>query len=118
MDLNSKYILPDGEILSCRIVYSNENNISAYVIIDLKVRRLKAKNKTESCKIRLRFDDLIDMSLFEDFGTQGNYSDITLVTTDNNEIYLSLDPYDNLNKPDSRDNFVIRSKKIEIQEFE
>jgi len=117
MDFLSKYILPDGEILSFKVMYSDERNEMPYVIIDLKVRILNSNKELQPSRIRLRFSELTEIRFFEDFGTGGNYSDITLTKSDKEEYYLSLDPHNNLNEPDEHDNFVIQSKKMEIEEL-
>jgi hypothetical protein len=117
IDSLSKYILPDGEILSFKVVYSDESNTLSYIVIELKVRIWESKNKWKPCKIRLRFSELIEIRLVEDFGTGGSYSDITFTKSDTEGYYLSLDPYNNRNEPDEMDNFVIQSKKIEVEEL-
>lgn len=44
------------------------------------------------------------------------YSDITLTELENGEYYLSIDPYDNTNVPNDKDNFVFKFKNLEISE--
>lgn len=116
----SKYILNDGEIHSLRIEYKNNNNLHSgfpIVILDLKVRISKPMNKWQYCMLRLRFSDLIEFKLFEDFETGGNYSDIVFIQTENNVYYLSLDPYDNKNEQNEKDNFVIKAMKFDFEEI-
>jgi hypothetical protein len=116
----SEYILNDGEILSLSIEYTNKINLHLdfpIVIIDLKVRISRPKDKWRNCVLRLKFSDLIEFNLFEDFESGNNYSDLTLIQTENNDYYFSLDPFDNKNEQNKKDNFVIKARKLDFKEI-
>ena len=116
IDLLSKYALNDGEIHSLKLEYASETTQNS-MIIDLKVKKYISKNKFVPCLLRLIFSELIELSIYEDFGTEGNYSDITILFEVKDEYYFSFDPYDNKNKQNDKDNFIIKARKLEIIEL-
>ena len=106
----SKYIFSDGKLISCVINFANENS----VIINLKVRK-QIEKRYKECLLELKFQNVIEFNLFENFGTE-NYTDITFVKLETGEYYISLDPYGNLNEKNEHDNFVVKAKAVEIIE--
>jgi hypothetical protein len=110
----SKYILNDGEICSILIDYENSTNYS--VKIKLKLRKSLSSTKFEDTFCTLHFENIEQVDIFEDFGTGTNYSDITLIRLNNGNFYLSLDPYDNTNLPNEKDNFIVKSSSLTITE--
>ena len=107
-ELNVNYILNDGKIVSLLMNFTHEPSVS----IILKVREI-VDSKRNDAELKLEFSEIISCEIFEDFKTE-HYSDITFLELENNEYYLSLDPYSNLNIPNEEDNFIIKSKKLQI----
>lgn len=107
-EATTNYILNDGQIISCSIKFEDEPT----AIIVLKVREIRS-NKQVNAYIELIFGNLIEIYLFEDFSS-AYYSDITLLQMNSDEYYLSLDPFDNANEPNEKDNFIVKAKTLEI----
>ncbi|MCB1043636.1 MAG: hypothetical protein KDC35_11880 [Acidobacteria bacterium] len=86
----SEYLLPDGVIKSFAIhyeEYSEQVNRPTTAELCLQVRK---KSNKETCTIRLRFEGVREVSLFEDFGCK-SYSDFVLVAQ-NGGVYSAVDP--------------------------
>lgn len=118
-ELYSTYVLCDGEIHSFKLDFnylSFGDTKHTEAIIELKVRKKAAKKRFEYCRIDLHFQQVVKFSLYEDFGSSVNYSDITLKKLENGLYYFSIDPYGNSNEPNEKDNFVIVAKSIQVQE--
>ena len=107
-EIESKFILNDGEIISCLM---NFDEIK-FVSIILKVRE-NVGGKISDLKLEFKFYEIIECEIFENVDSK-YYSDITLLQTENQDYYLSLDPYDNSNVPNENDNFIVKSKNLEI----
>jgi hypothetical protein len=105
--INKLYALNDGEILIFQIDYKLKK-----LIVEISVRRKLPRQKFTPCKINFEFHNLSEVSFFEDFGSECDYSDITLLQLDNGDFYLSLDPYGNTGLPNENDNLVIKSKNL------
>jgi len=106
-----RYIFADGKIISVAFEYTDNT-----VEMKLQIRK-RAKKKFLPCTVLIRFQDVSEVDVLEDFSTSGNYSDIVLVQSDN-QVYASFDPFGNSGQPDERDNFVIRAADCEFQEVE
>jgi hypothetical protein len=105
-----QYIFADGKIVSVAFDYADKT-------IEMKLQiRKRAKKKYLPCSILIRFRDVIEVDVLENFSTSGNYSDIVLVNQSDNQVYASFDPFGNSGQPDERDNFVIRAADCEFQE--
>lgn len=109
--ISLNYILNDGQVVSANVDFGEYP--SATVI--LNGRKRTADKKIESKVIEIRLKGLVNFNISEDF-TSRYYSDITLTKLENGDFYLSLDPYDNTNRPNEQDNFVFRCKEIEIRD--
>ena len=110
-ETKSNYILCDGQVLLCTVNF--EDKIT--VILKLNVRK-QIGGSYKLAKLELKFSNLIEFNMFEDFSSE-NYSDIIFVELESGVYYLSLDPYGNSNEPNENDNFVIKAKSVEIIEM-
>jgi len=108
-DIFSSYILGDGDILSFRLDYELRQ-----FAVKLKARRLLAKQKFEPCQIELEFNEVLELYFFEDFPTNGGYTDVTFVKLGAEGFYLSLDPYGNTGMPHEEDNLVIKAGALTL----
>ena len=111
-EITDIYILCDGEIISCNINFDGE----PFATLILKIRE-KLEKKMNYVLLQFQITGLSKCEIYEDFKTQ-YYSDITLIELENGEFYLSLDPYDNSNIPDERDNFIICGKTFSVKELQ
>lgn len=109
-EINSNYILNDGQIISCSINFVGRSSVNFL----LKVR-IQIKKEIKPIMVELIISDVTELNIYEDF-TSENYSDITLLKLESGEYYLSLGPFDNSNKPNENDNFVVKGKILEIAE--
>lgn len=106
-DIYTNYVLNDGQILLLQVNYSDRSST-----LRLRVRKRIDKTSFETCEIELLFIGVISIDISEDFGTNGNYSDITFTKTSNAEFYISLDPFTNTNDSHANDNSTIVSKTV------
>jgi hypothetical protein len=111
-DINKKYILCDGKII--RLEFSFENK---EMNIELQIRKLLSNKKSQPCKVRLTFIDVTEFEMFEDFPTNGEYSDFIFTEISNENIYASFDPYGNSGQPNEQDNWIIKSKNVKLIEI-
>ena len=112
-DINKNYILCDGRITRLEFSFDNKE-----LNVDLEIRKLISSKKSHDCKVRLTFIDVAVFEIFEDFPTNGQYSDITLIELGDQELYISFDPYGNSGKPNEQDNWIIKSKNVELIELQ
>lgn len=106
-ELLKKYALCDGLLLSFGFEYH-----SGIFNVKVRIRKCIAKNKYEKITATLEFKGVKELDLYEDFPTNGGWTNITLARLDNSEIYLSFDPYDNTGLPHERDNWTIKAKSL------
>ena len=114
-DSLSDYVLGDGQIISLKVNLDYQEKSKSRAVVGLIVRRPAEKNLLEKCKIELQFEQVSEVGINEDFGSD-YYSDITLLKLDNGLYYLSLDPFGNTGQPHEKDNFVIIAKSLIIEE--
>jgi hypothetical protein len=107
----SNYILTDGQINSITVNFNEEPS----AIVTLNTRKRNPENGVEDVTIDIRLNTLTHFDIVEDFESR-SFSDLTLTRLTNGEYYLSLDPYDNSNQPNERDNFVFKCKTLTIGE--
>lgn len=117
MDSLSNYILNDGQIISLKVDLYYQEKSKSSAIVGLMVRKPTEKNLFVKCKIELQFEQVREVAINDDFGSD-YYSDLTLLKLDNGLYYLSLDPFGNTGMPHEKDNFVIISKALVIEEKE
>jgi hypothetical protein len=110
-DILKKYALNDGSICSFHLNYELKQ-----LTLHLKVRRHLSGQKFEDCILELEFNHLKEIYIFEDFPTDGGYTDITFIKLANAEFYLSLDPYGNSGLPHGEDNLVIKAMNLTVIE--
>ena len=106
-----QYIFSDGKINSMTCNYA-ENTIE----LRLQIRK-QVEEQIVECGICLRFENVTELDVLEDFGTSGSYSDIVFIQQSDKQFYLSFDPYGNSGEPNESDNFVIRAGNCTIEEF-
>jgi len=108
-DIYTNYALNDGKIISLQLDYKLKK-----LIVTLQVRRLLAKDKFEPCTIELEFLNVNEVNYFEDFPTNGGYTDITFLKLEDSIFYLSLDPNGNSGLPNAEDNLVIKGEMLTL----
>ena len=116
-DSLSDYVLSDGQIISLKVNLDYQKRSKSSAIVGLMVRKPTEKNLFEKCKIELQFEQVREVTINDDLGSD-YYSDITLLKLDNGLYYLSLDPFGNTGQPHEKDNFVIISKALVVEEKE
>lgn len=109
---HGKYALNDGKITHLEFDFLKKE-------LNLKIHARKRilKQKYESCLLLLKFVDVKLFDLFEDFPTDGQYSDITLFKKPNEDIYASFDPYGNTGLAHEKDNWIIKSETLSVTEI-
>jgi len=105
-----KYIFSDGQVLSVVCNFADST-----IEVKLKVRKRVAK-QVVPCIVCLRFENVIEFDVLDDFGTSGNYSDVVLVRQSDTQFYASFDPFDNSGEPNDGDNFVVKAGDCKIEE--
>ncbi len=81
----------------------------------LLVRKHIANQSFEPREVILTFHDVKLFDMFEDFPTNGQYSDITIF--ENDGVYVSFDPYGNSGIAHEGDNWIIKADQITICEL-
>jgi hypothetical protein len=105
------YALNDGRIAKFDFDFNTKE-----LNIELEIRKRIIKEKFEPCKILLTFSNVKLLDILEDFPTDGQYSDITILEVEDNSIYASFDPYGNSGLPNEQDNWIIRAGSLSILE--
>jgi hypothetical protein len=108
----AQYIFADGKIISMTSNYSESS-----IELKLQIRKWVEK-KIVPCFVTLRFENVDELDILEDFSTAGNYSDVVLVKITDEEFYASFDPFGNSGEPNESDNFVIKARKCIINEVQ
>ena len=85
--------------------------------IELEIRKRTIKQKFEVCKILLTFSNVKLFDILEDFPTDGQYSDITILENESSGVYVSFDPYGNSGIPNEKDNWIIKSDTLSMVEI-
>ena len=116
-DLLSNYVLGDGQIISIEANLNYQERSRSTATVELIIRKSAGKKKLEKCRVKLQFEQLIEVGINEDMESD-YYSDIVLVIQENGTYYLSLDPYGNTGKPHEDDNLVIIANAFAIEEIE
>lgn len=106
------YALNDGQICHFEFDFRTKQ-----LKIKLLVRKHIVKQVFEPFKVMLTFHDVKLFDIFEDFPTNGQYSDITIFENENDGVYVSFDPYGNSGTAHQDDNWIIKSKQITINEL-
>ena len=112
-ELLKQYVLCDGGAQSFHLDIVNRR-----ATVRLETRRIISRNRDEPCVLELEFGDVTEIYLFEDFPTDGGYTDITLTTLSDGTIYFSLDPFGNSGEPNDQDNWIIRSSTLVLKEIQ
>ena len=68
------------------------------------------------CTIRLTFQDLIEISLFDKFPTQGYYLNFCVFGNDGEEVGISFNVHDNSSYVYEKDNWMIKAKRMTWRE--
>lgn len=106
-----QYIFSDGKLINMICNYAEST-------IDLRLQiRKQQMEQVVACGIRLRFENVTELDVLEDFSTSGNYSNIVFIQQPDKQFYLSFDPYGNSGEPNESDNFVIRAQNCIIEEI-
>ena len=117
--LNKQYWFHDGAIMSFHLDILNSR-----VEIVLHVRRISKERKPgplqeqdlSPCTLQLICTDLIEVSLFERFPTQGYYLNFTTINDSVHGIELSFNVHDSSSYVYEKDNWVIKAKQIKWKE--
>lgn len=116
-DLLSNYVLGDGQIISIEANLNYQESSRSTATVELIIRKSAGKKKFEKCRVKLQFEQMIEIGINEDLSSD-YYSDIVLVKQENGSYYLSLDPYGNSGEPHEDDNLVIIANAFAIEEIE
>lgn len=116
-DLFSNYVLGDGQIIYMEANLNYQERSRSTATVELVIRKSAGKKKLEKCRVKLQFEQVIEVGINEDLGSD-YYSDIVLVKQENGSYYLSLDPYGNSGEPHEDDNLVIIANTFSIEEIE
>ena len=110
-ETSDNFILSDGQILSVTCNFNDR-----MIEVKLQVRKRLAK-RIVPCVVCLRFEEVTEFNVLEDFGTSGNYSDVVLSRLPEGRFYASFDPYGNSGEPNEKDNFVIKAAGWKMEEL-
>ena len=116
-DSLSNYVLGDGQIISIEANLNYQESSRSTATVELIIRKLAGKKKLEKCRVKLQFEQVIEIGINEDLSSD-YYSDIVLVKQENGSYYLPLDPYGNSGEPHEDDNLVIIANTFSIEEIE
>lgn len=108
-ELHAEYILSDGKISSVVLDFLKQS-----VTISLAIRRVESSKRVSDYTLQLLFSNVVRFDVLEDFGTSGQYSDITLIKTTEGNFYVALDPYGNSGQKHIEDNFVIEAPSFSV----
>jgi len=108
--LFDSFIFSDGQVLNVVCNFADST-----IEVKLQIRKRVAK-QIVPCVVCLRFENVTEFDVLEDFGTSGNYSDVVLVRQPDTQFYASFDPFGNSGEPNERDNFVIKAGDCKIEE--
>jgi hypothetical protein len=106
-DLLSVFALSDGYVLGLDLDYPSKS-----ISIRFKGRRMMKQNKFDWVTGTLQFSGVTALDVYEDFPTDGGCTDVTLTRTDDNDFYLSLDPYGNSGLPHEQDNWIVKAAAL------
>lgn len=106
------YALNDGRIAKFEFDFNAKK-----INIELEIKKRIIKQKFEACKILLTFSNVKLFDIIEDFQTDGQYSDITILEKENESVYVSFDPYGNSGIPHEQDNWIIKADTLSIVEI-
>ena len=115
-ELGNGYFICDGEIFSLKVNLDYYSYNSSNAIIELKIRKRITRKLTEAYIVKITFNQVEDIRLYEDFKSGRYYSDIVLKELESGLFYLSLDPFGNSGEPHEEDNLVIIAKEILLVE--
>jgi len=87
-----------------------EDYQSISIRLELTLRR-----ESEFKKVALCLREVEEYSFTNDKTTAGSVIEHVKVFSQNNEIYVSLDPYGAESSADSRDNFIIRARHLRLE---
>ena len=104
------YTLNDGRIAKFDFDFNTKE-----LNIELEIKKRIIKEKFEPCTILLTFSSLKLFDILEDFPTNGQYSDITIL--ENEGVYASFDPFGNSGVPHEKDNWIIKAETLSIVEI-
>lgn len=111
-DVSDHYWLPDGAIKSFYLDIQRQR-----VEVELSVRRCAKGKKQEHvtlqepCILKLTFQEIIEVSMFDNFPTDGYYLDFCYYDNDH-EVGFSLNIFDNSSQLHEKYNWVIKAKKM------
>lgn len=106
------YALNDGQISHFEFDFRTKK-----LNMKLLVRKHIAKQSFEPREVMLTFHDVKLFDIFEDFPTNGQYSDITIFENENDGVYASFDPYGNSGIAHEDDNWIIKAEQIIVNEL-
>jgi hypothetical protein len=117
--LNEQYWFHDGAIKSFHLDIQ-----TSYVQIELFVKRISRRRPSgplleedlESCTLQLEFKNLIEVSLFDRFPTQGYYVNFCTVNDTAKGIEVHFNVHDNSSSVYEKDNWIIKAKEIAWKE--
>jgi hypothetical protein len=117
--LLSQYWFHDGALKSFRLDIPND-----FIEIELFVKRitrisppgpLQPEDLTP-CTLKLLFEKLIEVSLFDKFPTQGYFLDFSISDYGTKGIEVSFNVHDNSSSTYEKPNWVIKAKQIAWEE--
>ena len=107
-----EYALNDGRITKFELDLETKK-----LNLELEIRKQIIKQKFEPCKILLTFINVKLFDVLEDFPTNGQYSDITILEKEDEGVYASFDPFGNSGLPHEKDNWIIKAESLSITEI-
>ena len=116
--LYGQYWFHDGAIKSFHLDIQNNR-----IEVELFVKRIRNRppgplreKELEPCTLQLIFEELIEVSLFDRFPTQGYYLNFSTFNNSSNGIEVSFNVHDSSNSVYEKDNWVIKARQIAWKE--
>jgi len=118
--LHEHYWLPGGSIKAFTLDIQNntaeiELSVSRHTDGKLLVGQINEREMVP-CTIRIRFQNLIEASLFDKFPTQGYYLNFSLFGNNGEEVGISFNVHDNSSYIYEKDNWMIKAKWVTWKE--
>ena len=119
--LHEQYWFSEGQVKSFQLDIQNNK-----AEIELLTKRIINKgpngqileNGLKPCTLRITFENLIELSLFDKFPTQGYYLDFNTYNNGEEDFAISLNVHDNSSYVYEKDNWFIKAKNITWKEIE
>lgn len=116
--LTYHYWFHNGKLISFHLDIQKDS-----VEIEIEVNKIlkrKANGMIEDmapCNLKIKMEDLIEVSLFDKFPTQGYYLNFSTAKLAKREVEISFNVHDSASYTYEKDNWNVRAKKIEWVEL-